>query len=101
MGDLAQGLCKRIIGVRDARATHGESICLSHPWVQVHQSGPKVETRTRTTRVPVATYGRVVLHHVATLVNLIFKNLLLYLRYAPVNKTLLPKTLNEKRLDQT
>ena len=101
MGDLVLGLCKRIIGVRRARAIHGGSICLWDPWVQVRQRGPKVETRIRATCVPLATCGGVVLDHVAELVEFFFEEWVLYLCFAPVNRTLLPKTLNKKQLDRT
>ena len=46
MDDTLRELCKRIIGGRNDGAIHVVLICLSRPWVQVRQNGPKVETRT-------------------------------------------------------
>jgi hypothetical protein len=59
MDDHPWELCKRRAGVRDDRAKYGGSICLWHRRVQVGQKGPMVGTRTRASRVLLATCGRV------------------------------------------
>jgi hypothetical protein len=84
-------LCKRRSGARDVRAIDGESICLSHPWVQVRQRGSKVQTKMRASRVPLAT---IYPGHALRLPKMDFGDLVLYLHRPPVNETLPLKTAN-------
>jgi len=98
--DPLQGPCKHITGVLGDRAIHEGLICLSHPWVHVRQRRPRAETRTQTSRVPLATCGSAKLGRALELTHILFENLAMYLHYAPVNETLPAKTLSGQRLDR-